>query len=352
MKSWLLAWGLLGAGLPGWRWLTQVSEHNAAQARGQAAATWGRAPEAVYYYQQAVALAGRGGPSSALLLNLAQAQAQAGQAAAARATYGQLLAPAVPAAIGSTARQQLAVLLAPQQPAQAMGLLRQALKLDPANATARYNYELLSQYLAGQRPDNLPRPPASPPPAPAPKAHPPRDSAQQGNDGQAPKPAAKSGTDRPGEAPDPSQPPAGPPTGPGANGASPPLPQPAAPSTDAGGTNGAGRRPGAGSNQPLPSGTAPGSQRGLDGRAGAAASPPTPPSAEPALGRRARPGTDPATDADRQLQTQRERLKAMNLTPAQAQQLLNALRESEQQYLQQRPRTRQGAAPAPDQPTW
>ena len=42
----------------------------------------------------------------------------------------------------------------------------------------------------------------------------------------------------------------------------------------------------------------------------------------------------------------------MNLTPAQAQQVLESLRESEQQYLQQRPRARQGAAPAPGQPTW
>jgi hypothetical protein len=53
-----------------------------------------------------------------------------------------------------------------------------------------------------------------------------------------------------------------------------------------------------------------------------------------------------------QLQTQQERLKAMSLTPAQAQQLLDALRASEQQYLQQRPRDRQGKTPAPGTPTW
>jgi hypothetical protein len=35
------------------------------------------------------------------------------------------------------------------------------------------------------------------------------------------------------------------------------------------------------------------------------------------------------------LQTQRERLEAMNLSPAQARQLLETLRAQEQQYLQQ-----------------
>jgi len=339
MKSWLLVVLFLGTGLPGWRWLTRVREHNAAQTQGQAAATWGRAAEAVYYYQQAVALAGRSGPSPGLLLNLAQAQAQAGQADAARATYSRLFAPTVPATIGSTARQQLAVLLAQrQQAAQAVGLLRQALKLNPANSTARYNYELLTQYLATQRPDNpeLP-PPASP--APTLPRHPsPRDSSRQGNAGKAPKPAEKSGTARPGEAPDPGQPPA----------SNSPATQPAQGNQTASQspppqTGNKSFRPGQGENQPLPSGTAPGHQRGLDTNTAS-------PNQTPA--RPGHPGADAATDADRQLQTQRERLKAMNLTPAQAQQLLDALRESEQQYLQQRPRTQQGVAPAPDQPTW
>jgi hypothetical protein len=165
MKTWVLSFLLLSLGLPGWRWLVHVREHNAAQARGQAATASGQAAEAVYYYQQAVDLAGRGGPRPALLLDLAQAQVRAGQVSAARSTYTHLLAPAVPASIGSAARQQLASLLARQgQVAQALGLLRQALKLNPANAIARYNYELLSQYLANQQPDN----PALPTPADAP----------------------------------------------------------------------------------------------------------------------------------------------------------------------------------------
>ncbi|RZK45537.1 MAG: tetratricopeptide repeat protein, partial [Hymenobacter sp.] len=145
MKTWLLTFLLLSIGLPSWRWLVRVREHNAAQAQAQAAAQRGQVAEAVYFYQQAVALAGRAGPTPALLLDLAHTQVQAGQLAAARATYGRLLAADVPSAIGSTARQQLAALLASQrQVAQAVTLLKQALLLNPANTTARYNYELLS----------------------------------------------------------------------------------------------------------------------------------------------------------------------------------------------------------------
>jgi tetratricopeptide (TPR) repeat protein len=348
MKAYVLSFLLLSIGLPGWRWLTQVREHNAAQAQGQAAVGRGQATEAVYYYQQAVALAGRRGPSPALLLNLAQAQVRAGQVGAARATYAQLLAPAVPARVGSAARQQLAGLLAQQgQVAQALGMLRQALKLNPANATARYNYELLSQYLANQQPDNpaLPPPAASPAtPATSPNKQP---APTKDKKGQDPAPANKAGTDRPGQAPDPN---AAPPSG----GASPTgAPQPSAtgqpdrqrPTPSPGSSANGGFQPGAGERQPLPSGTTPGRQRGLDARPEASGT-------NASTGPSRRPGTDAATDADLQLQTQRERLKAMNLTPAQAQQVLEALRESEQQYLQQRPRQQQGAPPAPGQPTW
>lgn len=347
MKAWVLSFLLVSMGVPGWHWLTQVREHNAAQAQGQAAVGRGQSTEAVYYYQQAVALAGRR-PSPALLLNLAQAQVRAGQVSAARTTYAQLLAPAVPARVGSAARQQLAGLLARQgQVAQALGMLRQALKLNPGNATARYNYELLSQYLANQQPDNPSLPPPADSPA-SPAASPNKQPAPtKDKNGQDPAPADKAGTDRPSQAPDPSAAPPG--GGAGSTGA----PQRSAagqpdrqrPTPSAGSSANGGFQPGTGERQPLPSGTTPGRQRGLDTRAEASG-----PNAR--AGQSRRPGTDAATDADLQLQTQRERLKAMNLTPAQAQQVLEALRESEQQYLQQRPRQQQGAPPAPDQPTW
>jgi len=343
MKTSLLLLFFLSAGLPGWRWLTQVRAHNAAQAQAQAALAAGHPAEAVYYYQQAATLAGRRGPAPALLLNLGQAQQRAGQLGAARATYAQLLAPAVPAAIGSVARQQLAGLLAGQrQVAQAQALLRQALKLDPTNATARYNYELLSQYLAGQQPDNPALPADAPPPAA--KASPRQAPTKQPNGKSDPSPAEQAGTARPGLAPDPA---ATPPPG-GTRGAPQPgstgQPDRQQPTSNAGSNAAGGFRPGDDERRPLPTGTTPGRQRGLDASAGAS-------SLNPPAGQ-GRPGTEAATDADLQLQTQRERLKAMNLTPAQAQQVLEALRESEQQYLQQRPRPRQGAAPAPGQPTW
>ena len=345
MKASLLALLLVGGiSLPGWNWLVRVREHNAAQTQGQAAAQLGQTTEAAWRYGRAVALAGRGGPTPALLLNLAQAQAQAGQAAA-RATYARLLGPAVPAAIGSAARQQLAGLLATErQFAQAIGLLRQALRLDPTNAAARYNYELLSQYLAGQPPPALPPPGAPKPAGSAPDNQPEKDPAAQPDAG--PTPAPQPGTARPGEAPDPSGPPAGGPGGapqPSAAGGPPARPRPTPlPGPNAGG----GSRPGgAGPARPVPNGPAGGSRRGLDAGAPALGS-----NAPAGQGRR--PGTEAATDADLQLQTQRERLQALDLTPAQAQQLLDALRASEQQYLQQRPRPRAGTAPPPGQPTW
>lgn len=346
MKIGLLLLLLLGAGAPGWHWLLHVREHNAAQSQGQAAARRGRPAEAVYFYQQAVALAGRGGPAPTLLLDLAQAQAQAGQLTAARATYGQLLAPAVPAAIGSMARQQLAVLLAQQgQAAQAAGLLRQALVLNPKNTTARYNYELLSQYLAGQRPAPLPPPNLGRSSATPPRPKTPRDSTQQPDQGREPSPGTRAGTDRSGKAPTPNAPPQpnAPPASPVPSANGQPDDQRPTPAT---GTNAQGGfKPGNGETRPLASGTQPGRQRGLDASATATG-------AEAPTGQGRRLGSETATDADLQLQTQRERLKAMSLTPAQAQQLLDALRASEQQYLQQRPRDRQGKAPAPGTPTW
>ncbi|MGI4870960.1 MAG: hypothetical protein ACRYFX_07255 [Janthinobacterium lividum] len=340
MKAWLLT-TLLALAPPAGFWLTRVRAHNEAQAQGQVAAARHQPAQAAYYYQQAADLAGRGGPSPALLLDLAQAQAQASQATAARATYSRLLGAAVPAAIGSTARQQLAVLLTQQrQVAQASNLLQQALRLNPANATARYNYEVLARYLAGQQLDNPPLPPPGTGSAPAPPNAPGKTPDKNGPEKR---PAEKAGTDHPGEASNPDQHSGGDskaprPSATGQSDAQQPSP----------GTNGpapGGFRPGAGEQRPVASGNRPGSQRGLDTGAGATGLAAT-------AGHSRRPGTEVATDADLQLQTQRERLKAMNLSPAQAQQLLEALRESEQQYLQQRPRARQGAAPAPGTPTW
>ncbi|MGI4834211.1 MAG: hypothetical protein ACRYFK_12195 [Janthinobacterium lividum] len=335
MKTWLLTL-LLSLGLPGWRWLLRVREHNAAQTQGQAAAARGQAAEAAYYFGQAVALASRSGPTPALLLSQAQAQAQAGQLPQARATYARLLGPAVPPTLGSAARQQLAVLLARQgQAAQATGLLRQAIRLNPSNLAARYDYEVLTRYLAGQRP---PTPPPADSPASPPVPKPPSNQPDSAQGGKAP---SRQPASQPGAAPNATRPEAasgGPTTAPQPSSQGQPDRQQPAPGGESG-ANG-GFRPGSGPERPLPTGRTGGAQRGLG------------PGSANTAGRSAGAGTDDATDADAQLQTQRERLKAMNLSPAQAQQLLEALRASEQQYLQQRPRERQGAAPAPGTPTW
>lgn len=332
---------------PGWGWLGSVRGHNRALAQAQAAYQRGDAAGAAAGYQRALAagtLAGNHSPDPRLLLNLAHAQAQAGQFAAARATYGQLLSLGqVPAALGSVAQQQLAVLAARLgQYAQALSLLRQALLLDPANAGARYDYEVLREFLARQA---SPGGPTIPPPAAPRLPTPPRTPnppAAAGNQ-PAPQPQAstRAGAARPSQTTD-----AGP-SGPPAN---QPLPHPAAAGQPAPPRPSAAPDPaaadalklGAGPSRPLPTSATTGSERGLSANAAGA----------PALaGRNLHPGTEAATNADQQLQTQRERLRQLNLTPAQARQLLEALRAQEQQYLQQRPRPA-GPRPRPGEPTW
>ncbi|WP_151089069.1 tetratricopeptide repeat protein [Hymenobacter baengnokdamensis] len=350
MKTGLFALllALLGTSLPGWNWLVRVQEQNLAQAQALQASRRGQPAEAARLYARAVALANRHGLAPALLLNLAHAQAQAGQTAAARATYGRLIAQNVPAAIGSTARQQLAGLLAGEgQLPQAIGLLREALRLNPSNSTAKYNYELLIQYASSINHTQPTAPQlAEQPPARRPPPTPDSAAAQQGA-GHRPEPTPKPGNDKPGEVPDAAQPP---PPGsadgaaqPAANGK--PSPNKGSTPPGAGSHAGSGVKPGSdGPKRPVPTGTGRGSERGLDPDATA----PGP----PAAGASHRLGTEAATSTDLQLQTQRERLNAMDLTPEQARQVLEALRASEQQYLQQRPRARQGTTPPAGQPTW
>ena len=307
---------------PGWHWLVGIRQRNAAVAQAQAAGqrgTWSAAAASWH-----AAAGPRPGPD--VLLNLAYAQLKAGQTAAARRSYGQLLTPATPAAIGSIARQQLARLAATQRSfVPALGLLREALRLDPANAVARRNYERLRAYLDGQNANNATPPPASPEPDPAEK--------------QRPKPAPAAGGPSPAPAPKPA---AGPTAGPphpqpeGTGPAGPPALRPPAPTPT---------RPGSGPRGPVPTGSGGGGQRGLtfDSNNGPNASD----------GRSSRPGTDAATPANIQLQTQRQRLQALNLTAAQARQILETLRAQEQQYLQQvrRPATAPEAI-NPKLPTW
>ena len=328
---------LLGLGVPGLRLLTMVRDRNVAVADATAAYRRDEALVAAHYFEAALATASpRSVSDPRLVLNLGHAQARAGQLGAARKTYERLLTGS-PAQLSSVARQQLAVLAAGRgELAQAAGLLRQAIILDPTNAGARYDFEVVSDYLTRRpnRPQLAPPPPA-PSPASKPKAPPEKNGAQPN------KPAEKAGTDHQGEIND---------TKPAPNANTPPAPRPNAagqpdnrqPSALPGAATGK-RTPGAGPPQPTASGNTPGTQRGLDRSTPAGATSPN--------NRNSRPGTEAATADDLSLQTQRERLQAMSLSPAQARQLLETLRAQEQQYLQQR--TRPAAQkPDPSRPTW
>ncbi|GAB3848028.1 hypothetical protein GCM10028822_10270 [Hymenobacter terrigena] len=332
-----LALILLVLGGPAWHLLTSVRDRNVAVADATAAYTQGNAVHAAQAFAAALAAQHQKSPDPRLVLNLAHAQARANRPEAAQATYARLLT-GTPARLGSIARQQLAVLAAQRgELAQALGLLRQALLLDPTNAGARFDYEAVSDYLA-RRP-NTPQI-SAPPKTPAPAK--PKDSNEK-NSAEKNKPGEKAGTDRKGEVDD-NQPA---PPSPAAPQASRPdvagQPDNQRPAENPGNAANGGRAPGTGPAQPVASGTAPGTQQGLDRTSATAGS--------AAGGRSNRPGTDAATAADLSLQTQRERLQAMNLSPAQARQLLETLRAQEQQYLQQltRPAAQQ---PDPSKPTW
>jgi len=316
--------------------LTWVRDRNDAVAKGTSAYRRGDAERAAEWFSAALEGRGQKAPDPNLLLNLAHAQAWTGQVAAAQATYARLLAGA-PNRVGSVARQQLAVLAAGRgETAQALALLKQALLLDPKNAGARFDYEVLSDYLARH-----PRTPRIPPaPERSTPKKPEKPDEQKGNEPQ--KPAEKAGTDRPGEV---NTPQAGPPP-PNAT----PQPRPDAagqpdkrqPGTGPG-TTGGGQAPGSGTPSPVASGGAPGSQRGLDTDAPTGGNPTASP------GKQA--GAAAAAPTDLRLQTQRERLEAMNLSPAQARQLLETMRAQEQQYLQQlTPAAKR--KPDPSKPTW
>ncbi|MDO7847333.1 hypothetical protein Q5H92_13250 [Hymenobacter sp. M29] len=325
---------------PGLRLLTSVRDRNVAVAAGTAAYRKGDAAVAVYAFENALAAKSRRTPDPRLLLNLAHAQTRAGLLAPAHATYERLLTGS-PAALSSVARQQLAVQAAQRgQLAQAVGLLRQALLLDPRNAGARFDYEVLSEYLA-KRP-NAPQMPTPPGPSKEKKPEDEKTSPEKTGTAQN-QPAEKAGTDRKGEVNDQKPSPALPTGPPAARPDAAGQPNPRQPSAAPGSTAAGGRTLGNGNRQPIPTGEEPGQQRGLDRSAGASS--PTP------NARSNRPGTEAATSADVQLQTQRERLQAMNLSPAQARQLLETLRAQEQQYLQQLARPA-AQKPDPNKPTW
>ena len=331
---------LLLLGGPGWRLLTRVRDRNVAVADGTAA--YGRGDAGAGGHGLCGGPGGAGQPHSptrAWCSTWRHAQALAGQRAPRSASYGRLLAGS-PRRLGSVARQQLAVLAAQRgELAQALSLLRQALLLDPANTGARYDYEA-AERLPGPAAQHARR--FGPAQAATGSSQAQADSPEK-NSAEKNKPAEKAGTDRQGEVndhkpapPSPTRPRQPRPTRPASRTTSGPLPRPAT-RPPAAAQPGAGTAAARGQRRHArhPAGAGPHQRRG---RAGS-------------RGRSSRPGTEAATAADLQLQTQRERLQAMNLSPAQARQLLETLRAQEQQYLQQL--TRPAAQkPDPSKPTW
>jgi tetratricopeptide (TPR) repeat protein len=313
----------------GWGGLTRV--HNRNEAVQQAAAQYahGNFAAAANLYQQAVEV--YGGHQEELLLNLAQSCARAGRVAEAQAFYGRLLTSHTRTVRGK-AQQQLAVLRAQQgEYAQAVGLLRQALLTNPRNAVARYNYEVLSNYLArnGNSP-HIPQPASS---QRSKQEQQPLDASNS-----QPQAGAQAGNQQQGQLNDLTQPddPRNPQqTKQDPNGQRDPTQRSAADGSAAQG----GFQPGVGTRRNVASGTEPGTTRGLDTDAEGSAS------------GRHRAGTDPATLNEAQLQTQRARLQQMNLSTGQAKQLLEAMNTAEQQYLQQIPH-KAASKPAAGQPTW
>ena len=279
--------------LSGW-WDAFRRVHDANEAQHQAVVAFTRQD-----YRAAAAAFARarelGNRSALLQLDLGHAYVRAGQPTAARAAYGQILTSS-DAGLRSVARQQLAVLAATDgNYQQAVALLRQALTDNPANAAARYNYELLAPLLGRRQPPQLPPPP---PPSPG-----------QQNQSQ-PKPG--------GQQPKQTQ------TAPDASG---PADAP----------SGGGLKPGAGESREMGQGPAGGSSRGLDaGSSGNTA------------GNNA--SDQAATAEDNRLGTRQRQLPG-NLSEAQARQLLDALQAAEQQYLQQLPH-RATRRPDPRKPAW
>ncbi|QJX48292.1 hypothetical protein HMJ29_15700 [Hymenobacter taeanensis] len=317
MRTLLLSSILL---LSSWGGLSRIHDRNAAIARGeQAYARQEYRLAAQAYKEAAIRL---GSQDDKVWLNLAHATARMGRSAEARGYYGHLLTSSTPA-IRSVALQQLANLATQKSDyAHAIALLRQSLVANPRNADARFNYEVLRDYLARRAND-----PQIPPPG--------SDGSPDVNEHRTPdpqnpeqRPRPKPGADQQGQLNDPTRP-QDPRTAPQSQPNAQGKPASDQPSSNAGNSAPNGFMPGRGEQREVARGNQPGSVRGLSDEATGPEAP---------GGTSSRGGTEQAALDEAQLQTQRARLQQMNLSSGQARQLLEAMHAAEQQYLQQLPR--------------
>ncbi|QNH60773.1 tetratricopeptide repeat protein [Hymenobacter sediminicola] len=319
--------------LSGWGSLTRIHDRNQAVLEAERAYKKQDFAAATRLYKAAVQQYGV--RDEAVLLNLGHASIQANMPAEARAAYGRLLTSRT-AALRSVAQQQLAVLATRKGDyAQALSLLRQALQANPANSVARYNYEVLSDYL-NRRQQNPDIPP------PATDTSPPSTDGQPDNDqSQSRQPQPRAGQEQQGQLNDPSQrqdPRNAPQPRPDQQGQQ----DPNRPSDQAGSTANGNFQPGQGAQRNVAQGTEPGTTRGLSSQSNGS---------EAANSASRQDGTEAAALDDAQLQTQRARLQQMNLSSGQARQVLEALGAAEQQYIQQLPRS-SSSKPDSGKPAW
>ncbi|MBC6607779.1 hypothetical protein H8B13_13200 [Hymenobacter sp. BT188] len=318
----------------GWGGFTRIRDRNAAIQEGAAAYARRNFAKAAQAYQRAVEELGT--KDEAAILNLAHACNRVGREAAAKSYYSRLITSKTPA-IRSVAQQQLAVLAVQGgEFAQAVNLLRQSLLADPTNAEARYNYEVLRDYLT-RRP-NTPR---IPPPPSGNASNPRTEQAAPSSKDVANQSQPRAGNDRKGQLDEPNLPPDpqnAPQQQPNKSGQSNNNQPGAAPGNMARG----GFQPGEGAERNVSSGSESGNVRGLSNDG----------SGEEATdGRSRRAGTEVADLDETQLQTQRARLQQMQLSTGRARQILESLGAAEQQYLQQLPR-RSVRKQASDKPAW
>ena len=276
--------------------LNRVRDANAFAVAAQQAFNRGQYPEAVRQYEKLRSLRTL---SEQARLNLAHAYYRANQAGLARAEYAGLSTSA-DLLRRSVALQQLGLLAADEEDYQhAAELLQRALRANPGNGTARYDYEALARYLANQSPSARPKLHKRPP--------------QSGTGGQSRSaPPSTDGSDEPTRQP--------------------------------GEQNRGGARQGQnGREQQQQQGNAPGLNAGLG--------PGTDPNNPNTNGGRRGSGQQAADSTAGRLQTERARLAESGLPLEKALMLLEALNAAEQQYLQQVPAPPR-PAPDPTRPDW